>query len=528
MSGSLQVVNNTYLAVLNIIPTSKTGFVMLDSSERASIVDSLIVQLQQDGLSPKETLTVIQPKDFIKTQAVQLVDFMLEAPSTLTDYCQSVDDLGVQGLALSVSQTKADQDIPNPPDIVTAIVNAEMTAISQAGANSIKSVLLNGQNYSPLYIAGSSGQEIAIVVQIALPAAGGQSFSLDIPGTIAFSPFSALEVESAAGLNIPASLESSSASFSIIFPTSTATKTPSPLVPTRLTTSSMPTPPSVSITNPAGWRSENRPPIVYGATTDCLDAVWGSSSSDVFAVGQEGTILHYDGKAWSTMTSGTTGDLWGVWGSSSSDIFAVGDRNTIQHYDGKAWSSVTSGMNAFYYGVWGSSSSDVFAVGVGGVIIHYDGKTWSSMTSGTTCNLCGVWGSSSSDVFAVGQEGTILHYDGKAWSIINTNTNKNSLIRVWGSSSSDIFAVGVGGTLLHYDGKVWNTMISGTDNTLWGLWGSSPSDVFAMGEKGTILYYDGKTWSTMISGTDDILCGVWGNSSSNIFAVGIALLHYNP
>jgi len=41
-------------------------------------------------------------------------------------------------------------------------------------------------------------------------------------------------------------------------------------------------------------------------------SVWGTSSSDVFAVGRQGTIIHYNGKAWSTMTSGTTDDILGV------------------------------------------------------------------------------------------------------------------------------------------------------------------------------------------------------------------------
>ena len=31
---------------------------------------------------------------------------------------------------------------------------------------------------------------------------------------------------------------------------------------------------------------------------------------DVFAVGSDGTILHYDGTAWSAMGSGTTNDLY--------------------------------------------------------------------------------------------------------------------------------------------------------------------------------------------------------------------------
>lgn len=37
---------------------------------------------------------------------------------------------------------------------------------------------------------------------------------------------------------------------------------------------------------------------------------------------------------WSAMSSGTTADLHAVWGSSSSDVFAVGTDGTILHYEG--------------------------------------------------------------------------------------------------------------------------------------------------------------------------------------------------
>jgi len=61
-----------------------------------------------------------------------------------------------------------------------------------------------------------------------------------------------------------------------------------------------------------------------------LAAVWGSSPSDVFAVGANGVILHYDGQSWSSMTSGITKRLSGVWGSSSSDVFC-GRRRRYDH-----------------------------------------------------------------------------------------------------------------------------------------------------------------------------------------------------
>jgi hypothetical protein len=45
-----------------------------------------------------------------------------------------------------------------------------------------------------------------------------------------------------------------------------------------------------------------------------------------------GYIWHYDGTAWSAMSSGTYNDLWDVWGSDYDDIFAVGEAGTILHY----------------------------------------------------------------------------------------------------------------------------------------------------------------------------------------------------
>ena len=44
-----------------------------------------------------------------------------------------------------------------------------------------------------------------------------------------------------------------------------------------------------------------------------LFSVWGSSLSNVFATGNDDTIIHYNGNGWSNMTSGTTNNLLGIW-----------------------------------------------------------------------------------------------------------------------------------------------------------------------------------------------------------------------
>jgi len=67
-----------------------------------------------------------------------------------------------------------------------------------------------------------------------------------------------------------------------------------------------------------------------GGTKNLYD-VWGSPYPGAFAVGQGGTIVQYSDGKWSQMSSGTSRDLYGVWGTST-EFFAVGASGTILHY----------------------------------------------------------------------------------------------------------------------------------------------------------------------------------------------------
>ena len=109
------------------------------------------------------------------------------------------------------------------------------------------------------------------------------------------------------------------------------------------------------------------------------------------------------------MPAGGTDLLYAVWGSSASNVFVVGEESVgnggiIMHYDGKAWTN-TSTANALEC-VYGNTASDIFSVGFGGTILHYDGGTWTTMAGGMTNDLSGVWEGegSSSPVFVVGTE----------------------------------------------------------------------------------------------------------------------------
>jgi hypothetical protein len=111
--------------------------------------------------------------------------------------------------------------------------------------------------------------------------------------------------------------------------------------------------------------------VPSGAEDLFLNSVWSSAANDVFAVGGaggSGVIYHFDGSTWAPMTVPPVSTLSAVWGTSGSDVYAVG-RGNILHYDGVAW-TVVQRTGEFLAGVWASSAFDVFVVGGRGLIFR--------------------------------------------------------------------------------------------------------------------------------------------------------------
>lgn len=155
--------------------------------------------------------------------------------------------------------------------------------------------------------------------------------------------------------------------------------------------------------------------------------IWGSSDANIFAVGEFGTIFHYNGAIWSPMASGTTNTLYGIWGSSAEDIFAVGDQGTILHYEGTKWAPVASGTTEMLKGVWGNAANEVYAVGENGTLLRYDGAAWIPVKAGTEELLNDVWSGKRNDIYAVSAEGSIIHgYAGFPWVLLRPALDYNA------------------------------------------------------------------------------------------------------
>lgn len=130
-------------------------------------------------------------------------------------------------------------------------------------------------------------------------------------------------------------------------------------------------------TNGTTWAQVASPPAT-------LFGVWGlPDGSAFFAVGVEGglgTIYRGKGATWTKMQVPPGPRLNAVWGTSPSDIYAVGNMGTVHHYDGTHWRTMYTGTGENFVSVSGSSAQDVF-VGGTNIRYHFDGVSWSRISN---------------------------------------------------------------------------------------------------------------------------------------------------
>lgn len=170
-------------------------------------------------------------------------------------------------------------------------------------------------------------------------------------------------------------------------------------------------------------------PWAWVAKSDkaALLSVHGTSARDVWMSGaDDGTgpvVLHFDGRGWQRIATGTRGDLWWVYAVEDGPVFFGGSDATLLRYEDGVFARVpTPGLGKHtIYGVWAAAKDDLYAVGSragsNGFIWHYDGDEVVEVPLPTGIptddnrdepGLFKVWGASKNDVWAVGGRGVIL------------------------------------------------------------------------------------------------------------------------
>ncbi len=310
------------------------------------------------------------------------------------------------------------------------------------------------------------------------------------------------------------------------------------------------------------WNETDMP----GAASRTLRAVVGTSDGRLFACGDAGYLAATDDTATWQETLANDGDtprdLHGLWARSSTDAWAIGSAGALMHYVGKKWQldsiAGTYMKTASFSGLFGGTDSNGqpfgFGVGIAGAGVQFSAgqpdssdpmlvdDRWLDFRAETVADLKSIQGDSDgslitcgtggvvlkakdaqapfydlaapvtgADVFdcalrngeawLVGPSGVILHSDaaGSGWTWDKPTNAKvlSGIARLGG----DLLVVGDGGLALHKvaDGP-WQAETTGVQFKLRSVAGAT--DVaYAVGELGTVLRRDASgAWTKETTG----------------------------
>jgi hypothetical protein len=181
-----------------------------------------------------------------------------------------------------------------------------------------------------------------------------------------------------------------------------------------------------------------------------------------------------------------------VWASSGSNIFAVGNAGVVQRYDGASWSIATPVTQENLRACWGSSPEVLWIAGEGGVVLRYDAKTKqvASWQFGAV-DLHAIWGSSATDVWVVGEQGFAAHFDGQGWQTLQLPTFNT--LRALGGAGGLVYAVGDAGTVLVRGAQGWQKLGASAAVNLIALYAEAGQDALALSSTGRVFAIGGPT-----------------------------------
>ena len=201
-----------------------------------------------------------------------------------------------------------------------------------------------------------------------------------------------------------------------------------------------------------------------------LSKAWGRSSNDMYFVGRNGNIAHWNGVKWTKIESGISLDIHDIWGSNemksndyeiiaiASNIFTNDGKEVIRISNGSVQKLSTNGLSAYFEGIWFKSGRRYYVVG-GGIHtkqnINFE-KNWYRYPAGVINYhySTSVRGNDLNDIFIAGSAGEILHYNGYGWKnyleeitltnggLLEIKINKNQAATVGYNGSKAIIFLG--------------------------------------------------------------------------------------
>lgn len=166
-----------------------------------------------------------------------------------------------------------------------------------------------------------------------------------------------------------------------------------------------------------------------GKTPQTLEAVHGSGPGDVWAVGELGTTVHWDGKTWSLSAfPGGANAPVRVWASGPGEVWTTQDLlgSKLMHWTGEGWSAVPveAGSYPDCVDLWGTGPGELWALcdlTSTRRVVHRSAEGWRVLPAEIPDDILqgdgwtALWASSGGKVWTVGEPGVVFHFDGSIW-----------------------------------------------------------------------------------------------------------------
>jgi hypothetical protein len=172
-----------------------------------------------------------------------------------------------------------------------------------------------------------------------------------------------------------------------------------------------------------------------------------------------GNWIKIDQSIYSPLEDEVDRSLNAIDGFSDEDIYAVGDEGKIFHWNGKGWSSVISPTNLSLYSILCTSINDIYIAGAGGLVFKYtQNENWidlsdAEITSESIESIAEYKGS----IYVACHE-ALLRVDGDKLSIVDVSLKGKHSYDALSSNSDVLWCVGDESVLV-FDGATWNEYI---------------------------------------------------------------------
>jgi hypothetical protein len=236
----------------------------------------------------------------------------------------------------------------------------------------------------------------------------------------------------------------------------------------------------------AAWQDRTSTALVAeGRAPNGPERVWGVSPTKLWGVSSWG-IFRWNGVAWS-FVEGRFGPMYGISGTAETDVWAVGESGRIIHYDGSGWTEKTSGTSEVLLDVWATSTSDAWAVGQNGVLLRWNGTAWTRpYPVSTVVDFRAVQPIGANEALVLTDGGELARWSGSE--LVSWAPGQAGFAwDFWAFAADDVWRVGDSGSIAHWDGASWTTYDGGTTATLSGVWGAPNGDVWVAASDNQVL-----------------------------------------